>query len=78
MAKRDMSGILGKNKWRKNDDQPSHSGKCTINGQDLWISAWVKDGDDGSKFFSLAFKPVEKKEAPASSGSPADDDDIPF
>ncbi len=81
--RRDNSGSLGKNNRREKDTQPTHSGQCTVDGKDYWISAWVKDGRDGSKFFSLAFNP---KLAAEHRGSPANppaqvaefDDDIPF
>lgn len=76
MSSRDNSGTLGANKRKEKDTHPSHTGQCTIDGVAYWISAWVKEGENG-RFFSLAFK---KKEARA--GSPAqktsDDAEIPF
>ena len=75
----DMSGTLGKNQYQKNDSQPSHTGKCTINGEDFRIAAWVKQGEDG-KFFALKFSRKEdapKKEA-AEVIQPEIDDEIPF
>ena len=63
------------------------SGQCVIDGKAYWISAWVKDGRDNQRFFSLAFKP---KMASEHQGAPANppaqretkphdfDDDIPF
>lgn len=83
---RDNSGILGKNTRREKDTHPTHSGQCTIDGKQYWISAWVKDGRDGSRFFSLAFKPKMAKEhqgAPQNppaptAGSHDFDDSIPF
>ncbi len=85
---RDNSGILGKNNRKEKDTHPTHSGQCMIDGKQYWISAWVKDGRDGSRFFSLAFKPkLARDHAGASQNPPArttevsaDDfsDDIPF
>lgn len=82
---RDNSGILGKNTRREKDTHPTHSGQCTIDGKQYWISAWVKDGRDGSRFFSLAFKLKQARQAatqetasqPTSSKSEFDSD-IPF
>jgi hypothetical protein len=87
---RDMSGILGKNDRRTKDTHPTHSGQCTIDGKQYWISAWVKDGRDNSRFFSLAFKPkLARDHEGASQNPPAQqagrakpehdfDDSIPF
>lgn len=78
-----MRGTLGKNKRREKDTHPEYTGKCEIDGQMYWISAWIKEGQ-GEKFFSLSFKPQEaRQEAPRRpappSKPPADmDDDIPF
>lgn len=81
-TRRDMSGTLGRNLRREKDTHPTHSGRCMIGGRQYWISAWVKEGADGSKFFSLAFKPAEErhqtKDLPAARSEDDFDDDIPF
>lgn len=78
---RDNSGTLGRNQRREKDTHPEYNGKCVIDGREYWISAWVKDGQNG-RFFSLAFKPKEQQQAPQRQAPPpADDpfsDDIPF
>jgi hypothetical protein len=52
-----------------------------INGQRFWISSWIKEGKDGRKFMSLAFRPKDEQPAkPATKGnfhSPLDND-LPF
>lgn len=65
---RDNSGTLGTNRRKEKDSHPSHNGQATIGGVEYWISGWVKDGRDGSRFFSLAFKP---KQASEHQGAPA-------
>jgi hypothetical protein len=78
---RDNSGTLGKNQRREKDSHPTHTGRCVIDGKEFWISAWVKDGREGSKFFSLAFKPKESNDRQTPASAPAVtgfDDDIPF
>ena len=84
---RDNSGTLGKNTRREKETHPTHAGQCQIDGKRYWISAWVKDGRDGNRFFSLAFKPMEQRgganpppaNRAAPSPAPADfDDDVPF
>lgn len=82
---RDLSGVLSRNKKREHDRQPEFRGACTINGVAFWISAWLKEGEDG-KFFSLAFTPKETStsaSAPASGAARGQhrgvrDDEIPF
>lgn len=58
---RDNSGTLGKNERREKDTHPEYSGQCVINGQPMWISAWVKEGRNG-KFFSLSFRPKQARQ----------------
>ena len=84
------SGTLGKNqRQRPNTKDPGYSGACEIEGVDYWISGWVKDGREGSKFFSLAFKrkdapktPAPAPAAPAASATPEaapyEDEEVPF
>jgi len=55
-----MRGTLGKNDRRENDKQPEYTGKCEIDGKLYRISAWVREGQEGRKFFSLSFKPQEQ------------------
>lgn len=71
------------NKSKKDTGAP-YFGKCnlTIDGKEheISIGGWVKDGKEGSKFFSLAFsvpedaapKPAPKKQAAA------EDNSVPF
>ena len=80
--KRDNSGALFKAKANENPRWPQYEGSVTVAGVDYWISAWVKEGKSG-KFFSLAFKPKEKREAPPAKPQskilpPDDDDPLPF
>jgi hypothetical protein len=73
------SGTLGKNHRKEKDSHPSHTGKCEIDGKAYWISAWVKDGNNNEKFFSLSFKPKdEQAPAPSRAAVHPADEDIPF
>ncbi len=79
--KYDNSGILFKNERRTQDNHPEYTGSVTIDGKEMWLSAWVKQGAKG-KFFSLAFKLKDAKK-PAASTNPnppaeTSDDDVPF
>ncbi len=53
--KRDNSGLIADNERKEKDTHPDMTGSVTINGVDMWISGWWKDGRKG-RFLSLAFR----------------------
>ncbi len=77
---RDNSGTLFVND-KKTDPKsslPDRKGDGVINGQKVWISAWVKQGKSG-EFLSLSFTPKEaggsnarssKPDSPSTGGAP--------
>jgi len=75
------SGTLFKNDLEgKSENFPGYGGSLDVNGEQYWISAWVKDGAKG-KFFSLSIKPKDApKEGAGKAKAAAElvDDDIPF
>ena len=54
----DNSGILFKNEKKTEPKHPDYKGDATIDGQEMWLSAWIKEGKNG-KFMSLSFNPKE-------------------
>lgn len=91
MPPRDMSGAISRNDRKEQDKHPDFKGDCMVNGQEYWLSAWIKEGKgkDGKprKFFSLAFTAKEDKPQQRSGGGGkpsypqrgrVEDDDIPF
>lgn len=67
------SGLLAKNQRKEQDNHPDYTGSINVDGQDYWLSAWVKEGREGSKlegqkYFSLSVKP---KDAPQQRRAPA-------
>lgn len=82
---RDNSGSLFKNdKKQDGDNKPNYTGTVMINGVEMWISAWLKEGQKGN-WMSLSFKPKEQNQSQANQTSYAaqqpssfDDESIPF
>jgi hypothetical protein len=78
---KDNTGSLFRNKDRKTDKHPSHTGQGKVFGTEVWISGWVNETSDGSKFFSLKFQPKDEQKPKSREPGEDDDmgdDDIPF
>jgi len=55
-TKRDNSGVLFKNDKKDNERAPEYKGNIMVDGNEYWISAWIKEGKTG-KFMGLAVSP---------------------
>ena len=76
--RRDNSGVLFKSEKKDNERAPDYKGNIMVDGQEYWLSAWIKEGKTG-KFMGLAVSPRDAQ-PPASKPLPKnlDDDSIPF
>ena len=53
---RDNSGVLFKNDKKDTEKHPDYKGNIMVDGQEYWLSAWIKEGKTG-KFMGLAVSP---------------------
>lgn len=65
------TGSLRRNAKKEKDTHPDAKGSCNINGQEFWISGWIREEDDGSKWTSLSFTPKEEKQSAKPVAKPA-------
>lgn len=78
---KDGSGILFKNERKTQLNQPDYKGTITVHGEQFWLSAWIKQAQNGNKFMGLAITPKEQEQQKpklAVAGGTDMDDEIPF
>ena len=74
---RDNSGSLFKNDKKEKENHPDYKGSCMVNGVEMWMSAWLKNGKNGT-FMSFSFTPKEQPKKQSAPVPTEDFDDIPF
>ena len=73
-------GSIRRNAKKERPSQPDYLGSAEIRGRKFYVSGWVKDGDDGSKWLSLSFRDAEERtdDRPQRRSSRRPADEIPF
>ena len=75
------SGILFKNDKKGNEKAPDYKGKVNVNGKDLEIAGWIREGKSG-QFLSLKVSEPRQKVASVFDSKPKSvfdkSTDLPF
>jgi uncharacterized protein (DUF736 family) len=79
---KDGSGALFKNEDKDTEQHPDYRGNIKIQGQEYWLSAWIKESKAGRKYMSLSAQPKNPPPQQVRSGKQQerfdDDADLPF
>lgn len=80
MSDYENSGILSRNDYKKEgSNQTDHKGKLNVEGVEYKLAAWIREGKDGRKFFSLKVQRADEVQQPAAVvDSSVPDDEVPF
>lgn len=76
-------GVLFNNQADKQTDKDrDYGGQINVDGQDYWLSGWIRTSKKGNKFLSLSVKPKEEVVAQRVKGNgqakPLHDDEITY
>jgi len=58
---KDLTGTLFRNDRKTSEKHPDKKGSCKINGQEYWVSGWIRYSDNGEERISLAFSLKEER-----------------
>jgi hypothetical protein len=73
-TQKEGQGSLFRNDKKNNEKSPEYTGSIMVNGKEMRLSAWVKEGKIG-KFLSLQ---ISEKQNPKPATESASNNDLPF
>lgn len=79
--KKDMSGAMFPNKYKKAESHPDARGFIVVEGKEWEIAAWTKTSKAGEKYYGLAVSEPYKKDGASEEKKAVfepSDDDLPF
>jgi uncharacterized protein (DUF736 family) len=77
-------GYLQRNTEKRGDTSPDFKGSLNISGREYWLSGWIKENEEGGKYFSLSVQQKgEPPPAQAQAAKPAQsavdwESEVPF
>ena len=81
---KDNSGALFREEDKKSEKHPDYKGNCLVNGQRMYIAAWINESQGGKKYMSLSFS-APNEDAKSANATPKPEfaetsksDDLPF
>ena len=73
---RENSGALFKNAEKESPKHADYRGNLNVNGEEFWVSGWIKQSKNGVTYMSLSVKP---KATAVKAGARVDfNDEVPF
>ena len=73
------TGSLFRNDKKESETHPDYRGSLMVDGVgDFWLSAWINEKPDGSKYMSIKCNAKEEQARPAQSNSASSASDDPF
>lgn len=75
---KDNTGTLFRNEKKQSETQPDYRGEALVNGESVWMSAWLNTSAKGTKYMKFAFSPKEERPQQTQQPIPVVDEDIPF
>ena len=69
-------GMLTRNDKQGNESRPDYRGSINVDGQEYWLSAWIRQGREGTKlegqkYMSLSVQPKDAQPGYAAAPAPA-------
>jgi uncharacterized protein (DUF736 family) len=78
MEQKENSGVLFRNNKKETEKHPDYTGKCLVNGKEMFISSWINESKNGTKYMALKFQEPKAEGVPAAATAAQPSDDLPW